>query len=203
MPTAFQKELVTLAHRLADLGDLVAIALEEATRSVLESDHTLGGRVLEQAAAVAALGAACEDQACALLALHAPREAEVKAVVGAVHTAADLTRMGGLAREVAEARGPVPPEARPAVARLGGHAVAAARALREVLVDGDAEELGAAVALARVAEREVRDWVDGGAWPRQAGVAVDLALLSAVYGRFAATAVRIGRRAAGMAPVGS
>ncbi|MDX3186942.1 PhoU domain-containing protein [Streptomyces sp. MN03-5084-2B] len=203
MPTAFQKELVTLAHRLADLGDLVAIALEEATRSVLESDHTLGGRALEQAAAVAALGAACEDQAGALLALHAPPEAEVKAVLAAVHTAADLTRMGGLAREVAEARGPVPPEARPAVARLGGHAVAAARALREVLVDGDAEELGAAVALARVAEREVRDWVDGGAWPRLAGVAVDLALLSAVYGRFAATAVRIGRRAAGMAPVGS
>ncbi|WP_410592161.1 hypothetical protein [Amycolatopsis sp. lyj-23] len=44
MPTAFQRELVTLAHRLADLADLAAVALEEATRSVLESDHTLGGR---------------------------------------------------------------------------------------------------------------------------------------------------------------
>jgi phosphate transport system protein len=31
----------------------------------------------------------------------------VKAVVAAVHTAADLTRMGGLAREIAEPRGPV------------------------------------------------------------------------------------------------
>ncbi|MBE8519010.1 phosphate uptake regulator PhoU [Amycolatopsis sp. H6(2020)] len=112
MPTAFEKELVTLARRLADLGDLVAIALEEATRSALESDHTLGGRAREQAAAVAALGAACEDQARALPALHAPREAEVKAVVAAVHTAADLTRMGGLAREVAEARGPVSSEVR-------------------------------------------------------------------------------------------
>ncbi|KDN18917.1 hypothetical protein DV20_28090 [Amycolatopsis rifamycinica] len=44
MPTAFQKELVTLAHRPADLSDLVASALEEATHAVLESDHTLGGR---------------------------------------------------------------------------------------------------------------------------------------------------------------
>ncbi|GHG25742.1 hypothetical protein GCM10017567_51270 [Amycolatopsis bullii] len=84
MPTAFQKEL---AHRPADLADLVVIALEEATRSVLESDHTLGGRAREQAAA-------CEDQACALPALRTPRQA----VVAAVHTAADLTRMGGLAR---------------------------------------------------------------------------------------------------------
>jgi len=200
MPTAFEKELVTLAHRLADLGDLAAIALEEATRSVLESDHTLGGRAREQAAAVAALGGACEDQACALLALHTPREAGVKAVVAAVHTAADLTRMGGLAREVAEARGPVPPEVRPAVGRLGGHAVAAARALREVLADGDGAGLGDAVALAGVAEREVREWADGCAWPR---LAVDLALLAAVYGRFAATAVRIGRRAAGFAPAGT
>ncbi|MGW3961836.1 PhoU domain-containing protein [Amycolatopsis sp. NPDC005003] len=203
MPTAFQKELVTLAHRLADLGDLVASALEEATRSVLESDHTLGGRALEQAAAVAALGAACEDQACALLALHAPREAEVKVVVAAVHTAADLTRMGGLAREVAEARGPVPPDVRPAVGRLGQHAVSAARGLREVLVGGDGAGLGAAVALGRVAEREAREWVDGRAWPRSAGVAVDLALLAAVYGRFAATAVRAGHRAAGFVPVGT
>lgn len=199
MPTAFQKELVTLAHRLADLGDLVASALDEATRSVLESDHTLGGRALEQAAAVAALGAACEDQACALLALHAPREAEVKAVVAAVHTAADLTRMGGLAREVAEARGPVPPEVRPAVERLGGHAAGAARSLREVLVGGDGAALGEAAALARAAEREVREWAAGDKWSR----AVGLALLAAVYGRFAATAVRAGHRAAGFVPVGA
>ncbi len=203
MPTAFEKELVTLAHRLADLGDLVAIALEEATRSILESDHTLGGRAREQAAAVAALGAACEDQACALLALHAPREAEVKAVVAAVHAAADLTRMGGLAREVAEARGPVPSAVRPAVGRLGGHAVAAVRALREVLVGGDGARLGEAVALVGAAEREVRAWVDGRAWPLGAGGAVDLGLLAAVYGRFAGTAVRVGRRAAGFVPVGT
>ncbi|HET6710954.1 PhoU domain-containing protein [Amycolatopsis sp.] len=201
MPTAFQKELVTLAHRLADLGDLVAIALEEATRSVLESDHTLGGRVREQAAAAAALGAACEDQACALLALHAPREAEVKAVVAAVHIAADLTRMGGLAREVAGAPGPVPPEVRPAVGRLGGHAVAAARAVRAVLVDGDRAGLGAAVALVAEGVREVREWADGCAGPRGAGVAVELALLAAVHGRFAGIADRVGRLAVGFVPV--
>ncbi|OXM68866.1 PhoU domain-containing protein [Amycolatopsis vastitatis] len=189
MPTAFQKELVTLSHRLADLCALVAIALEEATRSVLESDDTLGGRVREQVAAAAALGAACEDQACALPALHAPREAEVKAVVAAVHTAADLTRMGGLAREVADARGPVPSAARPALARLGVQAVAAARALGEML--------------AGAAERELREWVDGREWPRGTGAAVDLALLAGIHVRFAAAAVGIARRAAGFAPVGA
>jgi hypothetical protein len=100
MATAFQKELGTLARRPADLCALVASTFEEATRCLLESDHTLGGRVREDAAE----GAACEDQACALPALHAPRAEDVEAVIATVHAAADLTRMGGLAREVAEPR---------------------------------------------------------------------------------------------------
>lgn len=203
MPTAFQKELVTLAHRLADLCAVVAMACEEATRSALESDHTLGGRAREQAAAGAALGAACEDQACALLALHAPREGDVKAVVAAVHTAADLTRMGGLAREVAQPRGPVPPGARPALARQGEHAVAAARALRELLAGRDAAGLDDAVAHVVAAERELRAWAGGREWPHRADAAVDVVLLAAVYGRFAVTAARIARRSALFAPVGA
>lgn len=203
MPTAFQNELGTLAHRLADLCGLVALAFEEASRSVLESDHTLGGRAREQAAAVAALGAACEDQACALLALHAPLAGEVKAVVAAVHVAADLTRMGGLAWEVAEPRGPLPPGARPALGRLGAHAVAAARALRGLLIGEDAAGLDDAVALAGDVERELRAWAGGGEWPRGGGVAVEVVVLAERYGRFAATAARIARRTAEFVPVGA
>ncbi|WP_439378977.1 PhoU domain-containing protein [Amycolatopsis lexingtonensis] len=203
MPTAFQKELVTLAHRLADLCALVAIALEEATRSVLESDPTLGGRAREEAAAVAALGAACEDQAGALLALHAPREEGVKAVLAAVHVAGDLTRMGGLAREVADARGVVPAPVRPAVARLGAQAAGAARALRELLGGGDGGGVGDAVALAGVAERELREWAGGPEWPYGVRAAVDVVLLGAVHARFAAMAARVARRAAGFVPVGA
>ncbi|GAB3151868.1 hypothetical protein GCM10027258_51910 [Amycolatopsis stemonae] len=203
MPTAFQKELVTLAHRLADLCALVASALEETTRCALESDHTLGGRAREQASAVDSLGAACEDQACALLALHAPRERDVKAVVAAVHTAADLTRMGGLAREVAESRGPVPSAARPVLARLGAHAVDAARALRELLAGGDAAGLDEAVALAGAAEKELRAWAEKRDWPGGAGAAVDVVLLGAACGGFARIAARIARQTAGFAPVGA
>ena len=202
MPTAFQKELVTLAHRLADLCALVVSTFEEALRSVLESDHTLGGRVREDAVAVAALGAACEDQAGALLALHAPREEDVKAVVAAVHIGADLTRMGGLAREVVEPRR-VPVEVRPALGRLGGHAVAAARALRGLLAGEGGAGLDRAVALAGVGERELRAEAGGGGWPHGMGAAVDVVLLAAAYGRFAATSALIARRAAGFAPVGA
>ncbi|MDT7805786.1 MAG: phosphate transport system protein [Actinomycetota bacterium] len=195
MPTAFEKELVTLAHRLADLCALTASAFEEASRALLENGCTLG----EQAAAAAALGAACEDQACALLALHAPHEADVKAVVAAVHTAADLTRMGGLA---AELRGRVPSDARPALARLGAHAVTAARELRRILAEPGADSgLDDAVAEVEAAERELRVWAGGRDRPYGASTAVDVVLLAAVHGRFAATAAGIARRARGFAPV--
>lgn len=201
MPTAFQKELGTLAQRLADLCELVAIAFEEATRSVLESDRTLGGRVREDAAAVAALGAACEDQACALLALHAPREEDVQAVVAAVCSAADLTRMGGLAREVAEPRWRVPVEVRPALGRLGGHAVAAARALRSQLAGEDGAGVADAVALADALAQEVRDEAGGIGWPHGAAAAADVVLFAAACGRFAGTAASVARRVARFAPV--
>ncbi|WP_410636205.1 PhoU domain-containing protein [Amycolatopsis sp. cmx-4-83] len=202
MPTAFQKELVTLAHRLADLCALVASALEEATRAALESDHTLGGRAREQAAAVAALGAACEDQAGALLALHAPRE-EVKAVLAAVHVAAEVTRMGGLAREIAEARGVVPAPVRPVVARLGAQAAEAARVLGELLGGGDGGGLGDVVASAAAGEGELRELAGGPEWVYGRRAAVEVVLLGAVFARFAGMAGRVARRAAGFAPVGA
>ena len=195
MPTAFQKELGTLAQRLADLCALVAIAFEEATRCALESDRTLGGRVRDDVAAAAALGAACEEQAGALLVLHAPREEDVKAVVAAVHIAADLTRMGGLAGEVAEPRWRVPVELRPALGRLGGHAVAAARALRGQLAGEDGSGVADAVALASAAERELREETRGITWPHGAAAAVDVVLLAAAQARFAGTAALIARRA--------
>ena len=176
MPTAFQKELGTLADRLADLCALVAIALEDATRAVLESDHTLGGRGRDDAAALAV---ACEDQAGALSALHTPREEDVKAVAGAVHTAADLTRMGGLAQEVAQPQRRVPPAA---LGRLGGHAVASARALRELLAGESGARLADAVALAAVAERELRDEASGSDWPLGAQATVEVTLLAAACG---------------------
>ncbi len=191
MPTALQKEPGTLAHRLAHLCALVASTFEEAPRCLLESDHTLGGRVWEDAAA-------CEDQAGALLALHAPQEEDVKAVLAAVHAAADLTRMGGLAREVAEPWR-VPVEVRPALGRLGGHAVAAARALRELLAGEGGAGLADAVARAGVAERELRE--EAGRFGT--GAAIDVVPLAAVHGRFARDSASIARRAAGFVAVGA
>ncbi|WP_225440013.1 hypothetical protein [Amycolatopsis eburnea] len=62
--------------------------------------------------------------------------------------------------------------------------------------------VGDAVALAGVAERELREWAGGPEWPYGVRAAVDVVLLGAVYARFVAVAARVARRAAGFAPVG-
>jgi hypothetical protein len=105
--------------------------------------------------------------------------------------------MGGLARELA---GRVPPDARPALARLGAHAVTAARELRKILADPGADTgLDDAVAAVEAAERELRAWA--GDRSCGASTAVDVVVLAAVHGRFAATAAGIARRVRGFAPV--
>jgi phosphate transport system protein len=202
MPTPSMQELRTLAYRLSDLSALVATALEQVTRALVESDHTLAEHVLEQAAEAAALGAACEEQACALLALHAPRDGALRTVVVAIHTAADLTRMGELVGQVADlvrkSCGPlVPVEAQPAVARLGKLAVIAAREVGKIVAEPDVArygELSSASGLIDVAEDEFRAWIRGRDWDHGTKAGVDVMLLAGLYGRFADLAAQIARR---------
>ena len=135
MRVALRNEIQTLAYRLADVCALVATALQEATRALVEHDQALATEAIEQCGAVVELGAACEEQAAALMALHGPETAGVRALVVGIHIAADLTRMGEIAHQVADRVGgpPLPVETLPSFARLGRHAEIL---VEEVSIDG-------------------------------------------------------------------
>lgn len=202
MPMAFQKELSTLAYRLADLCALAASAVGQATRALLEADQLLAGQVLEQAAAVTALGAACEEQASALLALHAPQSGDLRTVVVAIHTAADLTRMGDLCRDLANHVRDnsgllIPLDAHPVFTRLGRLSELTAHELQKIVPEPDIARYGALHGAAdeiETALQELRDRVGGGEWTYGTRAGVDVVLLAGSYGRFAALAVGVGRR---------
>lgn len=202
MPTAFQKELVTLAYRLADLCALAASTVGQATRALLEADQLLAGQVLEQAASVTALGSACEEQACALLALHAPQSGDLKTVVVAVHTATDITRMGDLCREIAnQVRDNsgllVPLEAHAVFTRLGRLAVVTAHELQKIVPEPDIAHyaaLDAAAGEIETAVQELRMWVGGREWTHGTRAGVDVVVLAGLFGRFGALATVTGRR---------
>ncbi len=202
MATAFQKDLHTLAYRLADLCALAASTVEQAARALLEADQTLAGQVLEQAATVGALGAGCEEQACAMLALHAPRSDELRTVVVGIHLAADLTRMGDLGREVADrvraSPAPlVPLEARPVFARLGRSAAISGYELQKIIPEPDTArygELNGAVDRIETDLQDLRTRVGGPEWTHGTRAGVDVVVLAGLFARFGLLAGAAARR---------
>lgn len=101
MRRTYQEQLQSLTEDLAGMCTLVAVALEDATRALLERDLHLAEQVITGHGVVGTARAAAERRAVGLLALQSPVATDLRIVVSAVHGAADIERMGGLASHVA------------------------------------------------------------------------------------------------------
>jgi phosphate transport system protein len=203
MRDVYQEQLDELADGLAGMCDEVAVAMEKATRSLLECDLQLAEEVISDDVRVDDLRAAAEEKAFALLALQAPVATDLRIVVSAIHGAGDIERMGDLALHVAQAarrRHPqpvLPDEVAPYFAEMGRVGVELARKAGRVIRTRD---------LAQAAQLESdddamddlhrhmftvlmdRDWSHG------VGPAVDITLLARFYERYADHAVAVARR---------
>jgi phosphate transport system protein len=203
MREAYHVELDQLADRLADMSVEVAIAMERATNSLLETDLALAEQVIGDDSKIDDLRAECEEQAYALLALQAPVATDLRAVLAAVHGAESLERMGDLALHVAKAarrRHPasaLPDPVRPYFAEMGEAVVKLALRTQEIIKSKD-------VAAARSLEAE-DDRVDDihrhlftvimdKDWAYGVAAAVDVTLLGRFYERYADHAVSMAKR---------
>ncbi len=144
-----------------------------------------------------------EHDAFQLLALQAPVAADLRAVVGALQTAADADRMGGLSAHVARIvrrRHParvLPEEVDGYFAEMGEVAVALARGAQEVVLSGDVDLAKQILDDDQTMDglhRHLFTMVLGGDWRHGVGAAVDMVLLGRFYERFADHAVEIARR---------
>lgn len=203
MRVAYQRQLRQLTDELGGLCDLVAVALEQATRAVTECDVTLAATVLAGQQVVAHRRADAEQTAFGLLALQAPVATDLRIVVSAVHGAADIARMGALAGHIAQTarrrhpRPAVPDQIAGYVTQMGrvgsALAVKAGSMLRsrDLLAAGQLETDDDAMdELHRhlLAVLVHRDWSHG------IPAAIDAALLARFYERYGDHAVALGRR---------
>src|SRR6476660_1808702 len=151
---AYGDQLDRLADGLADMCNLVAEALDNATRALLRADLRLAEQVITDDARIDDLRAAAEEQAFTLLVLQAPVATDLRMVVSGLHAAGDIERMGDLALHIAEAarrRHPdlvMPAEVAPYFAEMGRVGSAFARKAGEVIRTRD---------LVRAAELESDD----------------------------------------------
>jgi phosphate transport system protein len=204
MRTAYRAELARLTEHLGEMCGLAGAAMEHATEALLQADLVLAEQVLSDHDKVAAMSAAAEENAFALLApLRAPVVNDLRAIVSALQVIVDIDRMGALALHVAEItrwRHPqhaLPEEVKGHFAEMGRIAVKLGNGSQEVLLTRDPRTA------ARI--RREDDAMDDlhrhlftvmmdREWEHGVAAAVDVTLLGRYYERFADHAVQVAHR---------
>ncbi|MBL6278502.1 phosphate signaling complex protein PhoU [Micromonospora fiedleri] len=198
MRDEFRAELQAVSQLLVEMAEGVRAALRQATRALLTADRQAAETVIEQDARIDALYRQVEERVCDVLARQAPVASDLRAMITALHVAADLERMGDLADHVAKTalrRHPspaVPAELRPVFTDMAGIADRMAEKIAAVLARPDAD-LAAELDRDDDAMDELHKGLFGvllGAdWPYGVETAIDATLLGRFYERFADHAV--------------
>ena len=203
MRDVYQEQLDRLADGLADMCNLVAEALDNATRALLRADLWLAEQVITDDARIDDLRTVAEQQAFTLLLLHAPVATDLRIVVSGLHAASDLERMGDLALHIARAarrRHPdpvMPAEVAPCLAEMGRVGSAMAREAGQVIRTRDLEraiEIEAADDAMDDLHRRLFTLLLNPTWPHGIGPAIDITLIGRFYERYADHAVALARQ---------
>jgi len=187
---AYQDQLDRLAAGLADMCNLVADALDRATRALLRADLQLAEQVIADDTRIDDLRTAAEEQAFSLLVLQSPVATDLRIVVSGLHAASDIERMGDLAAHIAEAarrRHPelvMPAEVAPYFAEMGRVGSALAHMAGEVIRTQDpvrARQIEADDDAMDDLHRHLFTVLVGPAWTHGVSPAVDITLIGRFY----------------------
>ncbi|PXW28763.1 UNVERIFIED_CONTAM: phosphate transport system protein [Williamsia faeni] len=199
----FHEQLDDLTHRLALICHLAGEAVETATDALVQADLVLAERVFDLTEEIEQFHRPCEEHAMTLLALQTPVARDLRQVVTGVHLVSDLSRMGGLAKHVAESvrrRHPDPVtsgEAKELLTRMGLVATELCSLAEQVLRTHDPElaaELGRRDDELDDLHRRLLTVIEDPAWTGTIEAAVDATLLGRFYERFGDHTVAVGRR---------
>ncbi|MEV4723939.1 phosphate signaling complex protein PhoU [Micromonospora humida] len=203
MRDEFRADLQIVSQLLVDMADGVRAAMRQATRGLLTADREASEAVIARDAEIDDLYQHVEERVCDLLARQAPVASDLRAMITALHVAADLERMGDLADHVAKTalrRHPspaVPAELRPVFTDMASVADRMAEKIGKVLATPDAD-----IAAELDRDDDVMDDLHkslfgillGDGWPYGVETAIDATLLGRFYERFADHAVNAGER---------
>ncbi|MFC6015235.1 phosphate signaling complex protein PhoU [Plantactinospora solaniradicis] len=203
MREEFRIDLNIVSQLLVDMAEAVRAAMRQATRALLTADRKAAEDVIARDAEIDSLYRQIEERVCDLLARQAPVASDLRALVTALHVAADLERMGDLADHVAKTavrRHPspaVPAELRKVFTEMAAVADRIANKIATVLSKPDATlaaELEQDDDAMDDLHRELFALLLADDWPYGVETAIDGTLLGRFYERYADHAVNAGRR---------
>jgi phosphate transport system protein len=104
---AFDDDLNAVDRLIREMGDLAAAMVGAATRALLDLDNPLAHNVVSRDAVMDAMQRDLDERAITLIARRQPVAGDLRSVVGAIRMAADLERIGDLAKNIAKRVGAV------------------------------------------------------------------------------------------------
>jgi phosphate transport system protein len=110
---SFDEDLEHIDRLIREMGDLSGSMLSSSTRALIASDAALAQRVISDDAVMDAKQRELDDRAITLIAKRQPMAQDLRSVVGAIRMAADLERIGDLAKNIAKRVGAVGETATP------------------------------------------------------------------------------------------
>ena len=181
MRQAYQLRLAELGEHGFAMSQFTSESLRKATRALLDADLSLAEQVIASDLQLDQMRASAENVALELLALESPVARDLRVVVSAMWIVSDLQRM----------------DVRPIIERMGRVGVHLADEAGLVLRERDIElarRLEVEDDLMDDLQRELFSAMLAPSWKHGVPPAVDIALLSRFYERFADHAVAIARR---------
>lgn len=203
MRDAFHEDLDRITDSLVEMTRLVGSAVGRSTTALLDADVNLAESVIAADEQIDELRINLDNTAVDLLARQQPVATDLRIVVTAMHMAADLERMGDLARHIAKVarlRYPdsaVPPEIRSVIIEMDQVAVRIVAKVGSIIA---AKDIHAAESLADDDDEmdalhlKVFHLLLGDHWEHGTAAAVDITLLARYYERFADHAVAVAQR---------
>lgn len=203
MREVFHQSLEDVQSRLVDISDLVATAIDKATRAFATSDVTLAEEVIGDDALIDEQALELDELAIEILARQQPVARDLRIVVTALRVSASLERMGDMAGHIAQLsryRFPeraIPKGLKSTFTRMGELDVEMARTLTELLRTQDLRLADAILTLdddVDALHASVFEKVLGESWRGEATATVDATLASRYHERFADHAVSVARK---------
>jgi phosphate transport system protein len=203
MRDIYHDELDDIGNTLVNMTQLVRTAMERATNALLDGDLSGAERVISDDPQVDALREDLEERTFQMIARQQPVATDLRVLITTLHLAADLERMGDLARHIAKVarmRYPeiaVPVEIRDVISQMGAVALSLVEKVSHVIEGRDVE-----LAQAIEAEDDSMDALHrklftlllSPNWTHGVEAAIDMTLIGRYYERYADHAVSVAQR---------
>ncbi|WP_158256115.1 phosphate uptake regulator PhoU [Corynebacterium sp. 13CS0277] len=203
MRDSYAQSLHDFSADVVSLAECVEKILGHANDALLHANRHMSDEALALKPEETAIRARCEERAVRLLATEGPVARDLRQVISSIYIVEELGRMAALGRHlarIARRRAPspaIPADLRPYLAEMGRVALALTRRMRDTLADPDPQ-----VASSLMRDDDAIDELHAylfaqlttQPWPHSTTEAIDVALASRFYERYADHAVHVGAR---------